>query len=62
MSKEKAIMRYDSQVKEELLKYVDNKFIFNLTSKKIKIPVYENRNDEELLVCGHGKRLWVSCE
>ena len=42
-------MRYDSQVKEESLKYVEHKFIFNLTSKKIKIPVYENGSDEELL-------------
>ena len=42
-------MRYDSQVKEESLKYVEHKFIFNLISKKIKILIYENENDEELL-------------
>ena len=49
MSKEKAIMQYDLQVKEESLKYVEHKFIFNLISKKIKILVYENRNNKEML-------------
>ena len=49
MSKEKTIMRYGSQVKKESLKYVEHKFIFNLTSKKIKIPVYKNGTNEELL-------------
>ena len=49
MLKEKAIMRYESQVKEEALKYIEHKFIFNLISKKIKIPFYKNRNNKELL-------------
>ena len=48
MSKEKAIMLYELQVKEEALKYAEHKFVFNLISKKIKILVYKNRNDEEL--------------
>ena len=50
MLKEKAIMQYDSQVKEESLKYVEHKFIFNLTSKKIKIPVHENGNNKKFYV------------
>ena len=49
ISKEKGIMRYNLQVEEESLKYVEHKFIFKLTSKKINIMVYENGNDEELL-------------
>ena len=49
MLKEKAIMIYDSQVKEDSLKYAKRKFIHNLTSKKIEIPVYKNGDDEELL-------------
>ena len=36
-------------MKEDSLKYVKHKFIFRLQSKKIKIPVYENRNDKAFL-------------
>ena len=49
MLKEKAIMRYGLQVKEESLKYVEHKFIFNLISKKIKILSYKNGNNKKLL-------------
>ena len=46
-------MRYDLQVTEESLKYVEHKFIFNLTSKKIRIPIYKNKNNKELLQTLH---------
>ena len=49
MTKEKAILQYELQVKEEALDYIKHTFIFNLIGKKIKILVYKNRNNKELI-------------